>query len=306
MEMDKGQGKWNTIENEDEDVSKRLNYEKRLTVLVEIVGEDRITMMQLLKKVREECGVVISCRYKNPREYELTMNEEKGKVKILDGLKIKNSRIMAKEISNNEMVVSFLNLPTYIQDKEIIGKLTDWRVTAVSTIKRRMWPGTDIADGTRFCACNISEERKEDESVGSSVDLYEEVEEVLTAEEEEREDTWSERDITAGQRTGERDDVDSNQEGMESFKDGNGRNLREQITEEEDGGTTKSGDKSEGGDRKKNQGTNLHEEESFKEKEEQTVVLETPLINLKEEMDTSEGSFKLRKMKGDEESIATK
>lgn len=169
---------------------------------------------------------------------------------------------------------------------------------------------------TAFCACNISEERKEDESVGSSVDLYEEVEEVLTAEEEEREDTWSERDITAGQRTGEKessgDDVDSNQEGMESFKDGNGRNLREQITEEEDGGTTKSGGKSEGGDRKKNQGTKLHEEESFKEKEkgreEQTVVLETPLINLKEEMDTSEGSFKLlkRKMKGDEESIATK
>lgn len=46
-------------------------------------------------------------------------------------------------------VFSFLNLPTYIQDEEITRKLTEWGVTAVSTIKRRMWPGTDIADGTR-------------------------------------------------------------------------------------------------------------------------------------------------------------
>lgn len=126
------------------------SYEKRLTVSVEIMGDDRVTMMELLKKVKEECGVVIGCRYKTPREYELTMCDEKGKNKLLDGLKIKNGRIMAKEINNTETVVSFMNLPTYIKDEEITGKLKDWGVMAISTIKRRMWPGTDIADGTRF------------------------------------------------------------------------------------------------------------------------------------------------------------
>lgn len=345
-DMDKGQGKWNMGENEDE--SRRPNYDKRLTVLVEIVGEDRITMMELLKKVREECGVVIGCRYKNPREYELTMKDENGKDKILDGLKIKNSRLMAKEVSNNEMVVSFLNLPTYIQDEEIKGKLTDWGVTAVSTIKRRMWPGTDIADGTRFlkvkftdtvkslpystkfetlggtepfrvihdkqvkvcrlciqpghivkdcpnfkcfrcgmqghyvrecnegncsvcrmrtafCVCKISEEREEGDSVGSFVDLYEESEESLTVEEEERGDAWSERDLTAGQQTVEKE---SSRDVVESLKEGNGKIGRVQMTEEKDGGTTKKGGKSEGDDgKKKKQGTRDQEEESLKNKE---------------------------------------
>lgn len=150
MEKGRGLDKRNVRENGGEDEQRRRNYEKRLTVLVEIQGEDRITMMELLKKVRDECGVVIGCRYKTPREYEITMEEEKGKEKILDGLKIKESRIMAKEINSTEMVVSFLGLPTYIQDEEINRKLTEWGVTAVSRIKRRMWPGTDIADGTRF------------------------------------------------------------------------------------------------------------------------------------------------------------
>lgn len=125
-------------------------YAKGLTVLVEIEGDNRITMMEMLRKVKEECGAVIACRYKTPKEYELTMEEEKGKEKLLDGLKIKESRIMAKEISSNEMVVSFLGLPAYIEDEKILKKLTDWGVAAISKIKRRMWPGTDIADGTRF------------------------------------------------------------------------------------------------------------------------------------------------------------
>lgn len=133
-----------------EDGTRQRNYEKRLTVAVEIIGEDRITMMELLRKVKEECGMVIGCRYKTPREYELTMGDDKGKNKLLDGLKIKNGRIMAKEINNMETVVSFMNLPTYIKDEEITGKLKDWGVNAVSKIKRRMWPGTDIADGTRI------------------------------------------------------------------------------------------------------------------------------------------------------------
>lgn len=150
MENGRGMEKRNTREIDREMDQRRRNGEKRLSVLVEIEGEDRITMMELLKKVREECGVVIGCRFKTPKEYELTMEEEKGKEKLLDGIKIKNSRVMAKEGDCLEMVVSFLGLPTYIQDEEILNKLTEWGVKAVSKVKRRMWPGTDIADGTRF------------------------------------------------------------------------------------------------------------------------------------------------------------
>lgn len=149
MEVNKEKDKGKARRIGDENVVTRRSYEKKLTVMVEIIGNERITMMELLRKVKEECGEVIGCRYKNPSEYELTMHEEKGKKKILDGLKIRNGSILAKEINNIKTMVSFLNLPTYITDEEIIKKLIDWGVTAASTVKRRMWPGTEIADGTR-------------------------------------------------------------------------------------------------------------------------------------------------------------
>ncbi len=97
MEKERGLDKRNVREKEDEGEQRRRNYEKWLTVLVEIEGEDRITMMEVLKKVREDCGVVIGCRYKTPREYELTMEEERGKEKILDGLKIKRAESWRKK-----------------------------------------------------------------------------------------------------------------------------------------------------------------------------------------------------------------
>lgn len=37
-----------------------------------------------------------------------------------------------------------------MEDEDIIQKLTDWGVSPASPIKRRMWPGSRILDGTRF------------------------------------------------------------------------------------------------------------------------------------------------------------
>lgn len=360
----------------------RRVFQKKLTVLVEIVGEDKITMMELLKKVREDCGVVIGCRYKNPKEYELTMNEEEGKEKILDGLKIKNSRIMVKEINNNEMVVSFLNLPTYIEDEEIIGKLTEWGVKAASPVKRRMWPGTDIADGTRFlkvkftdtvkslpystkfetltgtehfrvihdrqvkvcrvciqpghivrdcpnfkcykcgiqghyvrecdkgkcklckmvtamCVCRIPEE----EIMGSSLDLYESVEEAITGKEKDEEDEQNEEDIMVERRAGE-----EVQEPMDDSQDAMGKFPQKQVFQEEEelliegGGNGKKG-----GQEKANQDGKEHKENQ-RGRDFMTRILETPLIQLEEEMDMSAGNIKMlkRKMKGTEEETTKK
>ena len=134
----------------DNGLNEKPIFEKRLTLVVEIEGSDRTTMMELLRKVKEECGEVIGCRFKNPKSYELTMKTEEGKTKIMDGLKIQNNTVTAREINNDEMVVSFINLPTYIDDETILSKLRDWGVIPVSRIRRRMWPGTDIADGTRY------------------------------------------------------------------------------------------------------------------------------------------------------------
>jgi len=91
--------------------------------------------------------VVVGCRYKTNIQYEITMEEEKAKTKLMDGFKIKDTAIMGRALTNKEMVVSFLGLPLYITDEVIREKLRVWGVSATSP---RRWPGTDILEGMRF------------------------------------------------------------------------------------------------------------------------------------------------------------
>lgn len=133
-------------------------YEKDLTVCVELVGENKIHVAELMMCVRDLCGGLMACRYTGLNKYELTMHHPKGKERLLEGFKIGQTRVLAHEINNDELVVSFLNLPAYISDEEIIGKLHGWGVSVTSAIRRRMWPGTNIADGTRFVRVRFNEQ----------------------------------------------------------------------------------------------------------------------------------------------------
>lgn len=144
-----------------EEGEKRRDEERKsnrsLTVSVELVGENTITAMELMKCIRELCGGLMACRVLSPNKYEVTMSHPKGKQRLLDGFKIGETRVHVREISNDELVVSFLNLPYYVDDTEIQAKLQGWGVSAVSPIKRRMWPGTKVADGTRFMRVKFNE-----------------------------------------------------------------------------------------------------------------------------------------------------
>lgn len=171
METIKCKGKATTGENNglnrkimDKEISDALKertekkYEKDLTVSVELIGENKINVAELMKRVRDLCGGLMACRYTGLNKYELTMNHPKGKERLLEGFKIGQTRVLAHEVHNDELVVSFLNLPAYISDEEIIGKLHGWGVSVTSAIRRRMWPGTNIADGTRFVRVRFNEQ----------------------------------------------------------------------------------------------------------------------------------------------------
>ncbi|KAK0135240.1 hypothetical protein N1851_028931 [Merluccius polli] len=126
------------------------SYKKELTVIVEMVGEEKISAIQLMRKIKEMCGELQACRSAGERTYEITMSVPSGKEKVMDGFKIREVNIIGKELSNDEVMVSFMGLPAYTTEEEIKAKLNLWGVSAVSPVKRRMWPGTQIADGTRF------------------------------------------------------------------------------------------------------------------------------------------------------------
>lgn len=88
----------------------------------------------------------------------MTMSHPKGEERLLDGFKIGETTVIVKELNNDELVVSFQNLPAYIEDHEIVDKRHKWGVSMTSPVKRRMWPGTHIADGTRFVRVKFNEE----------------------------------------------------------------------------------------------------------------------------------------------------
>ncbi|XP_051245027.1 uncharacterized protein LOC127356965 [Dicentrarchus labrax] len=125
-------------------------YAKELTACVQLQGTGKVTTAELMQAVVGLCGGLLACRVIGERTFELTMASAGGKERLMEGLKVGDVAVMAKELCDNEMVVSFLNLPAYISDEEVLEKLRIWGVSAVSNIRRRMWPGTNIADGTRF------------------------------------------------------------------------------------------------------------------------------------------------------------
>ena len=133
----------------------RTRYSVELTV--EVVVEGALSMMDLLKGIQKQCGTVDGCRVTG-EQYEVTMRTVLGKMKLMEGLRVNGAAVHAKNIMSTDVTVSFLHLPVYLQDKTILNRLEEWGVKPISDIKKRVWPDSDIADGTRFLRVRFNNE----------------------------------------------------------------------------------------------------------------------------------------------------
>lgn len=133
-------------------VQKRVEhrYRQELTVRMKVQAQEELPILELLTVIRFMAGGLLACRQVERNEYEVTLTEEKGKINMLKGFKVGDVEVMVTDLCVNEVMVSFMKLPAYINDNEILDKLRIWGVTPTSAIRRRMWPGTNVADGTRF------------------------------------------------------------------------------------------------------------------------------------------------------------
>ncbi|CAC5424487.1 unnamed protein product [Mytilus coruscus] len=61
---------------------------------------------------------------------------------------------------SKERLVSFLKVLYYVLDKEIQDKLEAFGATLISPIRRRMYPGTQIADGTRYVVIRFPDDKQ--------------------------------------------------------------------------------------------------------------------------------------------------
>lgn len=100
-------------------------YDRDLTVALELQGSEPVSAIELMRAVRGLCGGLVACRVNGIKTFEVTVSHVKCKDRILDGFKIGNTKVLAKALCNDELVVSFLNLPAYISDSDIIKKIRE-------------------------------------------------------------------------------------------------------------------------------------------------------------------------------------
>lgn len=147
--MDMGQSRKNPMKD----------YLKEATVTVDTSNvnaraEDIITAVTEIIGV----GKILAVRPKQNKEYEVTLENVEDVDSLMDGLGIKGMTCEVKKLINKHCVVSFMHLPAYISDQKILEKLEGWGVIPISAIKRRLYPGTTIEDGTRFVKTKFPKE----------------------------------------------------------------------------------------------------------------------------------------------------
>ncbi|MEQ2205164.1 hypothetical protein XENOCAPTIV_027345 [Xenoophorus captivus] len=121
-----------TMKETNRQATNKQRFEKDSTVQMKIECNDKITSPDPMKRMHG--GGLLACRMITEKKYEITMSGAAGKSRLMCGFIVDSTQIMAKELINSELVVSFLGLPAYITDEEIL--LHGWGVSAVSAIKQ--------------------------------------------------------------------------------------------------------------------------------------------------------------------------
>ena len=126
---------------------------KELTLIVDVDDNKRVSARSVIEEAEIICGEgnVLAVVPRSGNIYEVTVKDKRSSDELVNTpFEIDGKRFKCDAIYSEEKVVSFLHLPAFIPDSEIKRKLDDYHAEMMSPIKRRMYPGTNIADGTRY------------------------------------------------------------------------------------------------------------------------------------------------------------
>lgn len=142
------------------EAKKMIIYSKEATVIVDLAEVRDGSVQDIIKEVNEKIGggKILAIRPRQGKEFEITLSNEEECEKLEDGLRIKQQFCEIRKLQVREYVVSFMHLPAYVDDQDILDKLEAWGVTPSTNIKRRTYPGTEIADGTRYVKVRFPKE----------------------------------------------------------------------------------------------------------------------------------------------------
>ena len=75
---------------------------------------------------------------------DVTLDSQENAVKLLHGIEINDVEYNVSSIFSDTIVVSFMKLPSYIEDEDIISKLQANGIKLVSPVHRRAIPGAHV------------------------------------------------------------------------------------------------------------------------------------------------------------------
>ncbi|MGL5643495.1 MAG: hypothetical protein ACRCW3_01830 [Metamycoplasmataceae bacterium] len=139
---------------------KSMEYLKEATVVLDLLGKKDISAEKIIKAMLERVGPgnLLAVRPKHALEYELTLRSVDDCEGLLEGVEIDGQFCEVRRLERREYIVSFLHLPAYVHDKTIEDKLRSWGVTPMTKVRRRLYPGTNVADGTRYVKVHFPKE----------------------------------------------------------------------------------------------------------------------------------------------------
>ncbi|VDI45707.1 Hypothetical predicted protein [Mytilus galloprovincialis] len=129
------------------------HYKKECTLHVHDIPNTSFNAETVIETVEKICGentVLAVVPVDNNNGYEITTDSEESAWQLTNGLKIDNENFECTLQFNQIVVVSFIYLPAYIEDQDIIDALEIRNCEIKSSVFRHVHPKTQVADGTRY------------------------------------------------------------------------------------------------------------------------------------------------------------
>lgn len=137
-------------------------FGKECTVIIDVKDVKKIKASSIIRSVEELTGdlSVYAVVPKGANLYEVTLPNKEVACNILGGIDIDNVHYDCTLLYSDTIIVSIIHLPAYISDEEIGMKLREYGVELLAPIQRRYYPGTQVADGTRYVKCKFPQQVK--------------------------------------------------------------------------------------------------------------------------------------------------
>lgn len=131
----------------------RKVFKKECTLTIDNIPNGQFSAGKVIEAAERICGmntVMAVVPSDNRLFYEITTDSEENAMKLTNGIEIEDRKFNCALQFNKVKVVSFMHLPAYVDDADIIKTLTDRGCELKSDLFRHVHPRTQVADGTRY------------------------------------------------------------------------------------------------------------------------------------------------------------